>query len=126
MLEKSQPEEQVENLLLRALERAAYKNKDSDLEDVEDWLNNPLTLSLLNTIHAYILGMTLGFMTNQLDRQQRRIASAKIAVFGQIREYLSSGTTWLEEKKLEEKLRDVNSNGAPRNSGADESNEEDG
>lgn len=106
------PEEQIEHQLLKKLEDAQIRNDEADEQEVIDWFNNPLTIGLIETIEADLLGLTLGFLTNGLSIEQRKYAQAKIEVFQQIRTYLDSGETWLD--KLREERQDATSERALR------------
>jgi len=94
-------EETLEHLLLKRLEDAQTVNDASDEQEMEDWFDNPLTKALIDTIEADLLGLSLGFITNRLNLEQRKMAQAKIEVFSQIREYLEGGESWLEQQREE-------------------------
>lgn len=117
-------EELLEHHLLKRVEDAETLNKQSDEQEVQDWFDSPLTMALINTIEADLLGLSLGFVTNGMDLEAIKVAQAKIEVFGQIRAYLESGETWLEE--LREERQDATSERTLRSGETEQVSEESG
>lgn len=101
-----QLEESLEHQLLKTVEEVEELNSGADEQEVQDWFDSPLTLALVKSIEADLLGLSLGFITNGMDVEAMKVAQAKIEVFGQIRTYLESGETWLEEKREEKQDAD--------------------
>ena len=116
-------EERQERVLNKLLSRASKVLKDAGEDSVKEWLNNDLTLALVDAMDADLLKLQLDWSNGTMSKKQSELAQAKVQVFTQLKDYLESGHIWLEEIQLkrEEEIENAKSDRQPRNSGTDES-----
>ncbi len=90
-----------ERVLANLLAKSQTKLEAAGEFEVSEWLSHPLTIALEELIDADILQLQLQWSSNGLDSEQAALAKAKIEIYSQVRDYLTSGHNWLEELRIE-------------------------